>query len=496
MNQYLKKEMQEFLPDFLFESCKLIENISNDLLLLKSGSGDKELLNNVFRSIHTIKGNASFFGLEKILDLTHEIENVLNLLINNQVFADAYNIQATLDSVNVLKMLIKNIENGNDMEIDTNIEVNILKEIINKSAGRSNKEVSSKGNICAAQEKNRSCKNPGESKTGTDDIKNFENKKIGEILVIKGIVTQEDIEEALEEQVKQPKLGEILLRKGKITEEQLADILKSQKKPSAKIENSIRIEVRDIDELMNKAEKLEHECRNVIELKNKLIKIINSKDIVEELCGIEKNLCLLSSGINNKLLEIRTVNIGVLFNKFKNIAEEIAQNGNKEITIEISGQDLKIDRAVFEQLNETLLHLVRNAIDHGIEEPANRQIKGKQAKGVIKLGVRKKKNSIIIEIRDDGCGIDKDKIIKKALACNLIAPGKALPASDADLYRIIFLPGFSTAEKITGLSGRGVGLDIVKTGIERMGGKITLKSNPGTGTTVILEVPFQYFRTD
>lgn len=505
MNDLIKPEMQEFINDFLLESKELIENVDNNLIILEKEPDNDECLNIIFRAIHTIKGTSSFMGLDKISDFSHEFENVLNKLRNKEIILNSQLMDVILESIDLMKLLIQDVENGFDSNINISETKTKLKTIVddkpNSNLIDNNKHdnftdkihKNSINNYAYDHANNINEKDESEiiEKTRDENIKNsnLQDKKIGEILINEGLATKEDIEEALYKQTEQPKIGEILVQEGKITEEKLAEALQKQKKIEAKIETTMRVEVSRLDNLMNNVGELVLARNRLIQITKYIESILDDNKIVSKLSELANNFDILTTDIHTSLMKVRMIPINRVFSKFPRMVRDIAKSLNKEVDLIIYGEDTELDKSIAEELNDSLLHLIRNSIDHGIELPQERENKGKNPRGKVILSASQKSNHIIIEVEDDGKGIDTKKVIEKAIEKNLINQEEVELMTPKKIYQLIFLPGFSTAEKISEVSGRGVGMDVVKTNIEKLKGTIEIDSEVDKGTKIQLKIP-------
>jgi two-component system, chemotaxis family, sensor kinase CheA len=311
-------------------------------------------------------------------------------------------------------------------------------------------------------------------------------ERLGEILVGCGSLTEQELELALRTQVEaspQPEpLGELLVRRGSLHPEVLdAALVKQQKVKSAKLQESrsVRVDADKLDQLIN--------------LVGELIIATASTNLVArstrlpELQQCTATLTSLVEAVRDNALQLRMVKIGETFKRFQRVVYDVSRELGKDIALAVSGEDTELDKTVVEKIGDPLLHLVRNAMDHGIEPVATRAARGKPAKGTVRLNAYHDSGSIVIEVSDDGGGLKRDKILAKGLERGLVEPGRAL--SDGEIYNLIFEPGFSTAEQVTNLSGRGVGMDVVKRNIEALRGSVNVDSQEGIGTTVTVRLP-------
>jgi two-component system chemotaxis sensor kinase CheA len=314
-----------------------------------------------------------------------------------------------------------------------------------------------------------------------------ESLRLGEILVRCGSVTTHELEAALASQhtssaaAVQP-IGAILVERGTVQPAVVeAALAKQQHVSDAKIQESRSIRV--------DSDKLDH----LINLVGELIIAAAGTDMiarrvrVAELQECTATLSGLVEEVRDSALQLRMVKIGATFNRFQRVVHDVAREIGKDIGLTVSGEDTELDKTVVERIADPLTHLVRNAIDHGIEAPAVRQARGKPVKGTVSLNAYHDSGSIVIEVSDDGGGLKRDKILAKALERGLIEPGRSL--SDGEIYGLVFEPGFSTAEQITNLSGRGVGMDVVKRNISALRGSVAISSEEGVGTTVSVRLP-------
>jgi len=401
----------ELLQSFLAEAKEALANIENELLEIeeKKDSIDKDLVNKVFRAIHTIKGGAQFLGLEKIKHLAHQMENVLNLIRNQKLKPESNVIDILLKSSDVLRSLLNNI--GNDSSID------IL-----------------------------SC---------TKELENFLNEPIKEI---KPEVIPEIIPEIKSEQ---------------------HVIISEFKKNIA--ETSLRVNVNVIDTLMNLASEL-------VLGRNQLVQAVEHKDAKHLDFSVNK-VNAVTSELQEAIMRTRMQPVGNIFSKYPRVVRDLSKELNKEVILKVEGEEVELDKTIIEAISDPLLHLIRNAMDHGIETPEERIAAGKERFGTILLKAYHSSGLVQIEVSEDGQGINSGLVKKKALDQNLITQDEAKTMSQRDINKLIFLPGFSTAKIVTDISGRGVGMDVVKNNIENLGGVVEIESVEGKGTTIILKLP-------
>lgn len=276
----------------------------------------------------------------------------------------------------------------------------------------------------------------------------------------------------------------------KVTSEEKPKNKPSQiKKVTKAIEQTIRVDVSRLDSLMNLVGELVLSRNRVTQLGAELEKKFEGDFLVEQLNETTSQIGLITTELQLAVMKTRMVPVGKVFNKFPRMVRDLCRDLKKEIDLVISGEDTELDKSVVEEIGDPLIHMIRNAVDHGVEMPDVRAKKGKAKKGTVWLNAYHEGNHIVIEIKDDGQGIDPDKIKKKALEKGVITPEEAKSLSKEETYGLLFRPGFSTAEKVTGVSGRGVGMDVVKTNIEKLNGIITIESEINRGSTFKLKLP-------
>ncbi|HCL57296.1 MAG TPA: chemotaxis protein CheA [Spirochaetia bacterium] len=415
---------------FVQESIELLDLSEKDALALEKEPHRSELVSEIFRAVHTLKGNAGFFGNQTLEKHCMEMENILDSVRKDKIAITDKIISFILKSIDFLRNHLLNSQEE-DME--------------------------------------------------------SENKFLGEILLEMGAVDENNLNKALLQQNK--KLGEILLDMGSVKKETLETALKQQ---SVKEDDSMiasDIKKKDIRVDKNKLDRL---FNLVGELITAEAMVINNPEIKEIKNALFKkaagNLSKITREIQEVAMEIRMIPLDGLFNKMNRLVRDLSRKIDKKLNFRISGQDTEMDKTVIEEISDPLVHIIRNAIDHGLENKEERLKSQKSEAGLIFLSAKYEGNEIWISISDDGKGLDREKILKRALERGLIEKiDESL--SDPEVWNFVFEPGFSTAEQVSEISGRGVGMDVVKKNIEKLKGKITIKSFAGKGSEFILKIP-------
>ena len=505
-------DLKELLEDFLIEAFEMIEEMDQDLVELENNPDDLELLNKIFRVAHTIKGSGSFLNFDKLTHLTHHMEAVLDKARKGELKITPEIMDVILESVDAMKAILEYIrDNGDDSSPDVEIDsiVKKLDAIVNgNSAGASeeeNKEEKPKtvGGINLDEinpdnldELDLSSLSPEELDQVLDKLVDDMNTSPEE----EGIEEVEEVKEISEESEKEQKEetspeskkeeNNVPAKKENSTQMTKENQKKElQKKIVTTKEQTIRVDVKRLDQLMNLIGEL-------VLAKNRLIKIYNDVEeryegekFLEELNQVVSSISIVTTDLQIAVMKTRMLPIGKVFNKFPRLVRDLARELGKKVRLIIEGEDTELDKSIIEEIGDPLVHMIRNAIDHGIEPPEERVKAGKPEEGTIWLKAYNEGNMIVIEIKDDGRGMDPEKLKQKAIEKGIITPQEAENMSDKEAFMLIFKPGFSTAAKITNVSGRGVGMDVVKTNIEKLNGIIEVDSVPGKGSTFKLKIP-------
>ncbi len=502
----------EIVKDFLTESYENLDRLDRDLVGLEKNPKDPEAMAGVFRTIHTIKGTCGFLGFGKLEKVAHVGENLLTLLRDGQLTLNPERTTALLGMVDAIRQMLKEIEStGQDGEIDYPELREQLTHLQSRGAGDSETvagsiaQSSSPAAIeCKAETKDEikssEKTNPPPQlevnsqdeapraatsrKKNEESIRKPSRGKIGGVLVARGLVQPESIALALLEQEKgdRRRLGEILVALGLAKEE---DVLAAQQILETKVRDaapeSIRVGVNLLDKLMTLVGEL-------VLARNQLLQISNT---VEDtgLQAVSQRMNLIATELQEEVMKTRMQPIGNVWAQFPRTVRDVALGCGKEVEIEMEGKETELDKTIIEAIKDPLTHLVRNSVDHGIELPEVRVQAGKPRSGRLVLRAFHEGGQVNIEIGDDGAGLSAERIRRKAIERGVVTSDQAARMSEREIFNLIFLPGFSTAEKVTNVSGRGVGMDVVKTNVEKIGGLVDLQSTLGRGTTVRVKIP-------
>ncbi len=443
---------ESLLRDFIVEGLEYINEIEVNILNLEQDPENKDYVNTIFRPFHSIKGVASFLNLERIRDLAHNLENLLDKVRNNELSVTPPVIDVILDGADALKAMIGQVKDRLEGKAGTSLEIDIP---------------SLERRIKGVQE---------------GKYEQAEPKKIGAILVEDGLISEDTLEEALEAAKTSPdkKIGEVLIAEGKATPKQVSRALRKQTSQVVDT-TSIRVDTRKLDDLIDMVGELVISQSMIRQ--SPIVQANKDRKFFRDI----SQLSSITSELQRTSTSLRMIPIKQTFQRMSRLVRDLSKSAGKAVNVVTVGEDTEIDRNMTEEIYNPLVHLVRNAVDHGIESSEERIKAGKREAGTIQLKAYHKGGNIMIEISDDGKGLNKEKILNKALANGIIDSATGL--SDQDIYRFILLPGLSTAEKVTDVSGRGVGMDVVKQAVDKLRGKIEINSHYGVGTTFVTSFP-------
>ncbi len=501
----------EIVKDFLFESYENLDRLDRDLVGLEKNPHDRDALAGVFRTIHTIKGTCGFLGFNRLEKVAHVGENLLTRLRDGQLTLNPERTTALLGMVDAVRQMLKKIEStGQDGEIDypeLRETLTRLQTVVVGDAGSTadataqpsplrveKPEKLEEGSLSPKEDdlpsrEEAALPAPVEPpakprKKGDESQPQPAKGKIGGLLVERGAVQAEDLALAMQEQEKgdRRRLGKIPVGLGLAKPE---DVMAAQHiletRPRDTAPETIRVGVNLLDNLMTLVGEL-------VLARNQLLQIANTVQDTN-LHTVCQRMNLIATELQGEVMKTRMQPIGNVWSQFPRTVRDVALGCGKEVGIEMEGKETELDKTIIEAIKDPLTHLVRNSVDHGIELPKDRVKAGKDRAGRLILRAFHEGGQVNIEISDDGAGLNAERIRKKALERGVITAEQAPRMTEREIFNLIFLPGFSTAEKVTNVSGRGVGMDVVKTNVERIGGTVDVQSTPGRGTTVRVKIP-------
>ncbi len=461
-------EDDEILQGFIEESLEHLADIENDLLQIEEAGAniDEDLVNKVFRAAHSIKGGAGFMGLNVIQDLSHAAENVLGLIRSKKLIPSPEIVNILLLAADKLQKLIENIFESNDQDISDHIkDLNTIFE-----GGQAPQYPNKNKQEAVAPEKTTEPENDTEKQPEPDT-----QAKEPEPEVIEKVVPPASSKEPAKEPVKTSTASPQAKTSAK-QEKQDQKIT-----APAKTDSSLRVNVSLLDQLMNMAGEL-------VLARNQLLQTINSGDTLNAE-AVGQRIDMVTSELQEAIMLTRMQPIGNVFNKFPRVVRDLSRKLGRQIDLSIVGKDVELDKTIIESINDPLTHLVRNSVDHGIEDPDIRVEKGKDKTGLIVLKAYHEAGQVVIEISDDGKGLNGDFLAESAVNKRLITAEQSNTMSEKEKINLILLPGFSTATMVTDVSGRGVGMDVVKTNLDKLGGSIEILSEIDVGSTIRIKLP-------
>jgi two-component system, chemotaxis family, sensor kinase CheA len=482
----------DIVREFLIESYENLDRLDRELVELEQHGGNPETLASVFRTIHTIKGTCGFLGFNKLESVAHAGENLLSKLRDGQIQQSAPITTALLAMVDVVREILATIEGSNaeGERNDAALIATLTRLTRGDSAGSTN------GHSPKAEPKNKEAVPPPHAIPATHEILDaplllapdaeVSAPIIGNILIEKGSVSVSEVQHAVDQQAAgDPRhLGEILIEDGVAKSADIVDALQLQRSTRAAAtaaDRTIRVDVGLLDKLMNLVGEL-------VLARNQVLQF-TSKNEDSAFLATSQRLNLITTELQEGVMKTRMQPIGNIWGQFPRTVRDVANVCGKQVRIEMEGRETELDKTIIEAIKDPLTHLVRNSVDHGVETPAARIAAGKDPEGRIFLRAFHEGGQVIIEISDDGAGLDCERVRRKAIDRGLITAEQAARMNDREATNLIFLPGFSTAEKVTNVSGRGVGMDVVKTNIEKIGGTVDLQFKPGQGSTVRMKIP-------
>jgi two-component system chemotaxis sensor kinase CheA len=470
-------EDDDIIREFLIESNENLNRLDTEIVDLER-QPTAERLASIFRTIHTIKGTCGFLGFQKLEGITHHAENILSQLRAGQRQVSGGLVSVILESVDAVRQILSNIETSGQ-EGDNGYPD--LVERLERTAADTTSEVEEKPLAVVEA--------PGSSEGITAKVTPTEFALAITDKVQVTEVAQTPIEPAAVKPAEAtPKAVEAASRPSVSMAPVQRDGVATPAPPPAESEkssgiadSSIRVDVSLLDKLMNLVGEL-------VLARNQILQFTSQRDDTG-LNATSQRLNLITSELQEGVMKTRMQPIGMIWNKLPRVVRDVAHSLGKQLELEMEGADTELDKTIIEAIKDPLTHMVRNACDHGVEDPETRMRKGKPAKGTLRLKAYHEGGQVNIEISDDGAGIDVERVKRKAIEKGLVRAEQAATMSEREAIGLLFLPGFSTAQTVTNVSGRGVGMDVVRSNVEKIGGAVDISTKPGEGTTVKLKIP-------
>lgn len=505
-------DLQELMEDFLVEAFEMIEQLDQDLVELESNPEDLELLNKIFRVAHTIKGSSSFLNFDILTRLTHNMEDVLNKARRDELKITPDVMDVVLRSIDLMKALLTAIrDRGTDANSGIEIDdcVAQLQAISNSNGASVEAQAPAPAApATAAPQAEASAADPNNPLADEPEL-DYAN------------MSAEQVEAEIERLLKKRQEADKQARAAKKADGNAPEVQApkapeaapapkaaapqaapkpaakpapkkaggDEKAPAASVEQTVRVDVKRLDHLMNLIGELVLGKNRLIKIYSDVEERYDGEKFLEELNQVVASISSVTTDVQLAVMKTRMQPVGKVFNKFPRMVRDLSRELGKNIDLVITGEETELDKSIVEEIGDPLVHIIRNSCDHGVEKPEDRVAAGKPETGTVELKAYNEGNHIVIEIADDGKGLDAEMLKMKAIEKGVISEREADTMSDKEAFSIIFKPGFSTAAAITNVSGRGVGMDVVKTNIEKLNGIIDIESEKGVGTTQKLKIP-------
>jgi len=484
--------MEELLDDFLTEASDMLADVDSKLMELERSPEDYNLLNKIFRDFHTIKGGAGFLNANELVTLCHLTENLFDKLRNKELSLDSGLMDVVFAATNEVKRMFVALRQKLQPEAAPEQLLSRLQDALDgrspdmgKQAGSRtvDKKPVKKGADAGAKDTA-----PGNAGPDMVDWDTFYNALTDNKLEMKSGVKRDPGQIAAAVAAEEP-ASKAFGRRASDIPGSTVGRRSGDLSPAEAKETTIRVDISRLDQVLNLSGEIGLTKNRLSHLRSDIVQGRNDLDTLRELDQSVSQLDMLVTNLQNAVMKTRMQPIGRLFKKYPRLARDLARSLGKDIELELFGEETEMDKTMIEDLNDPLVHLVRNAVDHGVETTEERRAANKPEKSVINLSARQEGDHILITITDDGRGINPEAVRSKAVEKGLITSDVANTLDEAQCFDLIFLPGFSTKEQISSVSGRGVGMDVVKTNIQKMNGTIHIDSEIGRGTTITVSLP-------
>lgn len=476
--------MEDLLQDFLVEAGDLLSGVDNKLVDLERTPDDRGLLNDIFRGFHTIKGGAGFLNAGELVTLCHLTENLFDKLRNGELEITTENMDVILAATAAVRDMFNELEQGVQPKAADLALIAQLKRAIAGELGQ--------GAAAAQPASPARVEVLPSAGSGTGpDWRGLFNAVTGlpvpaaapsaPLAAAPAKLAEPDPEQ--EQQIIKAALGR------RATDRPGASAPAGRRESERQRDNSIRVDTARLDQVLNLSGEIGLTKNRLTALRSDILNGHNDTETLHALDVAVSQLDLLVSDLQNAVMKTRMQPIGRLFQKYPRIARDLARNLGKDVELVLAGEETEIDKTMIEDLSDPIIHLIRNAVDHGVEERAERIAQGKPEKAIVRLEARQEGDHILIVVADDGRGMNPERLRAKAVEKGLIADEEANTMDERQSFNLVFLPGFSTASQVSDVSGRGVGMDVVRTNIQKLNGSIEIRSVQGKGTTFVISLP-------
>ncbi|KYC29563.1 chemotaxis protein CheA [Sterolibacterium denitrificans] len=476
--------MEELLQDFLLEANDLLSSVDNKLVDLERNPGDRGLLNDIFRGFHTIKGGAGFLSATELVTLCHLTENLFDRLRNGELVVTHEIMDVIMEATSGVRQMFRALADNQQPDA---APANLLATLRRAIAGELNQTAAASAPAAVASPV--AVQSAAAAVDGGPDWGNL----LAAVTDVPGAadeVTMPETAALAHELAKSPEQIIEQASGRRLTDKpgNQGAILGRREGERAR-DNTIRVDTARLDQVLNLSGEIGLTKNRLNSLRSDILAGRSDADIMSSLDQAVSQLDLLVSDLQSAVMKTRMQPIGRLFQKYPRIARDLARNLGKDVELVLVGEETEIDKTMIEDLSDPIIHLIRNAVDHGIESPAERAANGKPAHSTVRLEARQEGDHIVLLVADDGRGMDPERLRTKALEKGLITSEEANSMDDRQSYNLIFQPGFSTNDVASDISGRGVGMDVVKTNIHKLNGTIDIRTTQGGGTTFVISLP-------
>ncbi len=476
--------MEDLLQDFLVEATDLLSGVDNMLIDLERSPDDRKLLNDIFRGFHTIKGGAGFLNASELVTLCHLTESLFDRLRNGELAVTKENMDSILAATGSVRDMFGYLERGvQPPAADPGLIANLRAAIAGQPAAPAAAAPAPVAPVAAVPATGPNWDNLFTAVTGSASPE-AASVPVAAPAAAPAVEIHTDVAGKTPEQIITQAVGR------RTTDKPGYQGPAVGRRPDEKSrDNSIRVDTTRLDQVLNLSGEIGLTKNRLTSLRSDILNGRNDTDTLHALDQAVSQLDLLVSDLQNAVMKTRMQPIGRLFQKYPRIARDLARSLGKDVELVLVGEDTEIDKTMIEDLSDPIIHLIRNAVDHGVETIEDRRIAGKAEKAPVRLEARQEGDHIVLIIADDGRGMNAEKLRAKALEKGLITDEEANTMDERQSFNLIFLPGFSTKDVASDVSGRGVGMDVVKTNIQKLNGSVEIKSSPGKGSTFVISLP-------
>jgi len=531
-------DMKEIVESFIVESREIFEELDHALLQLERTPDDRELIDRIFRAVHTVKGTSGFLSLDQMSNLAHRFEDVLNKLRQGELAFQPAMMDVMFDAFDQMGVLLDQVVDGDMTPVDQDDILAELDAILNgeynddaepSSAGEHEPEDSPDADplpneAAGAEPAGGSAPVPGNGDSAAsaeahgpatatppetsgpsadahaeappdtvpnvvDESANADASANSDRPSASDAAAEGDTAESDTAEAETPAASSGQSAENIVSNTGRKKAGKGSRRITDRASETIRVEVDRLDNLMDLVGELVLGRNRLLQLSTDAEHIEEREELLRKMSDTTSQVDFITSELQAAVMRTRMVQVGRVFNKFPRVVRDLAREFDKKIDLKIEGEETELDKSLVEEIGDPLTHLIRNAADHGVEMPEKRRANGKPERGTIRLSAAHEGNHILIEIEDDGAGIDPDRLKQKAIEKDLITESEAADMTDTEAFDLIFRPGFSTARGVSQVSGRGVGMDVVKTNLRRLNGSIETESALGDGTRFIMKLP-------